>query len=361
MPRLILIALLVINVTVAPDVCAQEQRVVPAPVGGSRENARAAVAAYPLHRKLRPGELLQLSVSDGALAVRLTADLPAANGPARFEVEGSPATWVVERRTVGKASNYTIVSYYDFAAPDDQLWCSSIILRDDYLSLSASAGEADGVRVRLTQSGRGLRFQVAQIQAGGVRRILCSASADTIRQLRQENPEPVRKYLEPALRKLTGRSMLKPAPADVYRVFESIRPDPAAAGQVAKLVARLDAESFKDREQASEGLAKMGAPAVLAVLRMDLSWGSAELKARVARFLGDQSNAAADARQAAKDPHFLIDCLDDEDVKVRQAARDALAKLLGRTIDFDLSLSGEARSKAVDALRQRLAPALPKA
>jgi hypothetical protein len=321
------------------------------PQATGRESTKAVVEQYPLHGKFSLHDLVHLSVSQGLMDVRTAADLPTTNQPVRIEVEGSAATWAVYKRTVGQASAYLTVSLYDFSAAPDDYWHVGLNLRDNqYVMLVAQTGDrAAGVQVRLTQSQRKLRFTVTE-----ARKNIVNASADSVDQLRRENAQLVRKYLEPPLRRITGRSLLKPGPADVYRVFEQIQPDPAVARQVARLLIRLDAESFKERESASDALAQLGGSAVLAVLRLDRSLVSAEVNTRLTSFLAAHGNSTVDPQQAATDRHFLVDCLDDEDAKVRSAAKEALEKLLSRTITFDLSLTGEQRLKAVDAVRREM-------
>jgi hypothetical protein len=320
-----------------------------------RDATQAAIHRYPLQGKTSLAQLVRLTLNEGLLDVQAASDMPAEGQPVRVEVEGSDATWVVLKRSAGKASTYVTLSWYDFSAADDEFWQAAVTIRDNYVSLSAQTGNAaSGVRVRLTQSAKRLRLLVTDAQPGGARRQVFSASADSVDQLRRENPEQVRKYLEPPLRKITGRSLLKPGPADVYAVFENIRPDPAVARLVMRLLIQLDAESFKQREEASQALAKLGPPAVLAVMRLDRSMVSAEVNTRLATFLAAGGNSTLDPRQAAKDPHFLIDCLDDDDPKVRAAAQEALEKMLNQPVTFDLSLTGEERLKAVDGVRKQL-------
>jgi len=263
---------------------------------------------------------------------------------------------VVHKRNAGQASTYLTLSWYDFTAPDDEIWSTALTLRDNnYVAMTAQTGDgAGGLRIRLTQSSRRLRFTVTDAQQGGARRTIVTASADSVDQLRRENPEHVRNYLEPPLRKITGKSLLRPGPADVYGAFETIQPDPEVARQVIALLSRLDAESFKQREQASADLAKLGPPAVLAVLRLDRSLVSAEANTRLMSFLAAHGNSTVASQAAAKDPHFLVDCLDDDDAKVRAAAKAALEKMLDRPLKFDPSLTGAQRLKAVDAVRREV-------
>lgn len=321
-----------------------------------RQTLRKTVEAYPLHGKFALSHLVRCTVVDGLLAVEVTRDVPDVEHAMRVEVEGSKGTWVVHRRLRGRANAYTTFAWYDFEAAEDRVWSSSMTIRDNYLALASQVGDStNGLRIRLTQSGRSLRFTVSQVENRRSRTVV-SATATSVRELVTENPQAVRQYLDPAVRKITGRSLFKPGPADVYRVFDQINPDPEAAQKVISLLGKLESDSFKEREQASAALAEMGAPAVLAVLRLDESLHSAEVRVRLDSFVASQSGAMfgtiAEARQ---DPHFLIDCLEDEDPKVRRAAKEALEKVAGRAVEFDDSLTGEARAQALERLRGELA------
>ena len=325
----------------------------------SREYARDSVSNSAVHAKYPLGHLFRLDVRDGTLSAELLAEFTSQYEAYRVEVEGSDALWTVRKRVIGGNNTVFVqISRYDFDAPADQYWCTSMTLRSGMITLLASTGDSNaGMRVRLTQANGMMGFSCGKVEDGLQTSVLL-ASAPTLDQLKAEYPREVRKYLTPILRDLTGgRTPLQPAPADVYRAFDSIRPDPKVARQVEELLARLDSEVYAVRDAASKELAGLGAPAVLAILRRDMDDLSAEARNRIDRFLASRANLSPEEAVAArKDRAFLIDCLEDEHLAVRQAAKAALEKLIGAKIDFDATLSGEARADAVDALRQKLNP-----
>src|SRR5439155_23666333 len=130
------------------------------------------------------------------------------------------------------------------------------------------------------------------------------------------------------------RLLLRPGAADIYRVFDKIPPDPAAAKKLEDLLIRLEADDYPARDKASKELHALGAPAVLAVLRRDLSDLSAEAKNRLDLFLANHSNMLLDdPRAPLTDGAFLLDCLDDDDAAVRAAGKAALEKLIAKPIE----------------------------
>jgi hypothetical protein len=160
------------------------------------------------------------------------------------------------------------------------------------------------------------------------------------------------------LRTLSGRDLLRRSPTEIFGAFTSIAPDPQAMKQLEKVVQGLESDSYPERERASRALEELGAPGLLAAMRRDNSDLSAEAASRLNAFVSRHSGESSESPAAAlKDPAFLLDCMDDDDINVRVAATAALEKLLGRTVDFDPKLNDQARAAAIDALRARLNPA----
>ncbi len=337
-----------------------------APVGvaatNSREAMKKSLDSLQVHSRYTAVEqLLNITVTDGVISGELLADLPIPNELYRVEVEGSPTVWSVRKRILGRNNNmvYITVARYDFDAAPDEFWSTVLTLRTGYFVVSATRGDtASGMRVRLSQANGSLSLTCAEITRGAARTTFI-ASAPTLRQLQAEHPHEVRQYLNPMLRGLTSRLLLRPGAADIYRVFDTIPPDPAAAKRLDDLLIRLESDDYPVRDKASRELGAIGAPAVLAVMRRDLSDLSAEAKNRLNVFLANHSNMLLDdPRAPLKDGQFLLDCLDDANPAVRAAAKIALEKLIAKPIEFDISLDEDARAPAVDALRKQFAPLL---
>jgi hypothetical protein len=329
-------------------------------VSTSREAAKRSVEDLPIHAKSPPGQLLEIAVTDGMLSAALLLDLPNRIEPYRIEVEGTPAIWTVRKRMLGAANSlYVIVTRYDFDAPEEEYWSTMLTIRASYLAINAMRGNTtDGMRVRLTQSNGMLSFTCTSLDRGAQNSFV-NFSASTLKQLQAEHPQEVRKYLIPMLHNLTGRNLLRPGATDVYRVFNALRPDPQVAKRLDDLLIRLESDVYAVRDQASKDLHSLGSGAVLAALRRDTGDLSAEARNRLDLFISNHSNLPlADARAALKDGPFLLDCLDDEDANVRAAAKSALEKLLGQSIEFNPTQDDQSRATAVDALRKKLDPIL---
>jgi hypothetical protein len=330
-----------------------------------RDAMKASVAHYKLLGQVDLDRLVQVRTRDGLLDVTVDAD-PEGTGYNRIDVPGSDATWVVNRRAVrvvGAAApnSYLYLTRYDFDAPDDQPWRSSVTVGPKTVTFASYAGEGrDQVAIRLTQSGGTLRFSVSSVNPAGVRVTPVNLAATSLAQLQSEHPDEVRKHLAPLLRALTGRSLFRHGAADVYRIFESIPADQAVARKLEELLVRLDGDAFAVRDKATAELAALGPAGVLAALRRDNNDLAPEARNRVLHFLAAHSTLTpADVARARADRSFLIDCLDDDDPAVRAAARAQLEKLLARPIPFDPSLTGKARQAAIEQLRATFAPPPP--
>ncbi len=146
----------------------------------------------------------------------------------------------------------------------------------------------------------------------------------------------------------------------MYAAFPDLPADAGVTARVLDLLPQLEAGAFADRDAASRALAAAGPPGVLAVLRLDSAAGpelGAEQRGRLNRLLdAGRRRDFPDGAAAGGDVGFLVECLDDPDRAVRDAARRALEKRLGRSVRFDAALDGEARRAAVTAVRREVLP-----
>ena len=85
-------------------------------------------------------------------------------------------------------------------------------------------------------------------------------TADSFADLARRHPAEVARYLEPVLRGLhADADALPPETALAYQVFAAdVAVDPATADRVARLVARLDADDFHDRDAAARPCGRWG-------------------------------------------------------------------------------------------------------
>ena len=187
-------------------------------------------------------------------------------------------------------------------------------------------------------------------QWGQPNKVVVTAAAPTLFQLRAEHPEDFRTYVLPMLGKFSDLSFLAPGPSDVYGAFQEIPADEKVTGEIEQLIPKLDADDPADRDAASAKLDQLGSAGVLAALRMDMSDLTAEQKERLRLFIAQhRRRSGINVTALLHDPAFLIDCLEFPDAAVRAAAKADLERLIGKSIAFDATLTGGAAATAADA------------
>ena len=163
-------------------------------------------------------------------------------------------------------------------------------------------------------------------------------TAATLGDLVAAEPRAARLYLASLLRRLCGRDPLLPGPADVYRAFPQIEPDPRAVEALRALLPELDHRDPRRREDAMRQLEALGPAGACAALRVPQDDLTPQQRLALRQFLRAQSRLAdtmADPAVVHADPLFLADCLHDPDPRVRAAAKARLEQRLGRAIQFD--------------------------
>lgn len=303
-------------------------------------------------------DLARFAVADGRIQCEWVGDnFP--NGQARrIKLVGSDATWLVNRFNAGPNAFYNITRY-DFDAPDTDFWLIQFSFQQgvNVLTVYAQGGEACEVnRLFFTQQADAVALNLSGWENNRPRPML-AANATDLTRLRTDHPDEVRRFLIPLLRKITLQPILRPGAGDVYRAFPQI-PAPSQATQ--RLTALLPALASPDpqrRERATADLRALGPAGALAALRYDRDALSPEQANRLAALIALHTRVGIDdPAAAARDPGFLLDCLEDDDPAVRAAAKPALEKVLGRTVDIDLNAPADKRAAAAaDALRSSLA------
>ena len=188
-----------------------------------------------------------------------------------------------------------------------------------------------------------------------IRQILSVNSVDLFR-LRSEQPEALRRFLLPALGKLTDQPILRPGASDVYRLFSQIPADPKVTARLLALLPGLTSEESEARDRATKDLFALGRAGALAAMRFDPELLVPEQATRLGELIMAHSRMTLeDPAEAAKDVYFLIDCLEDEERAVRLAASEALEKMLSRKIGFDADGAVSVRRAFAEALRARVA------
>lgn len=314
---------------------------------------------------LKPDALVHLKLSGDLLAAQV-ADLNPGT-MVRVAVEGSDATWTYMRPRppvfggpVGliNPAHMTYINRFDLDAKDEEAWTSRLAVSPQALTLSSqSIFDA----ASLSQSGGTVTLIVNEFTQWGQPPLnLLTARAASLPQLRAEHPAEFRQYALPLIEKFTAESFLIPGAADVYAVFTEVPADVKVTDQIEALLPDLDSDNPADRAAASARLTELGAPGVLAAMRLDPSGLSEEQKNRLRRFVATYSRRSIpDPLVARRDAGFLADSLEFEDPAVRAAARGDIEKRLGHPIPFDPAQTGEPAARAVDEIRKQLLPPPP--
>ena len=222
-------------------------------------------------------------------------------------------------------------------APDDG---GTTVLLLERRNATPSPGGEPVVYLKVTDQGGPGRPPAADV----------SVAADSFGALVRTQPGPVARYLEPVLRDLHADAACLPAdPPLEYQVFDAdVAVDGPTADRVKQLVARLDADDFRDRDAAGDQLRAMGPIAAVAVGRLDPATFTPEQRARTAALLRQfRPVTDVDAVRLRTDVDFLFNCLNDADPFVTRAALAQLRSTTGHDVKVDDSLRGQARRDAV--------------
>jgi hypothetical protein len=132
--------------------------------------------------------------------------------------------------------------------------------------------------------------------------------------------------------------------------------DPAVQEKLTKTIAQLDADNFRDRQDAAAQLRQLGQPAALALAKLDRSNLSLQQASAIDEFLAEFAPVAADQlSNLADDKSFLLDVLFNDDAALRGLALKRLAALTGKQIELK-SESALDRAQEVAKLRGELVP-----
>src|SRR5207253_5374053 len=128
--------------------------------------------------------------------------------------------------------------------------------------------------------------------------------------LKREHRAEVYQYLGPILRMLRTEGVIG-ADARKARQVLMARGEVREVGpRVQKLVVQLDADSFKERENALAGLKEMGPDALEIVERLNRKGLSAQQQTGIEAYISDVKLASVEELEGLrKDPGFLVECL----------------------------------------------------
>ncbi|HMB96746.1 MAG TPA: hypothetical protein VKK61_11955, partial [Tepidisphaeraceae bacterium] len=162
-------------------------------------------------------------------------------------------------------------------------------------------------------------------------------SANDFWDLRMQHGREVDQYLRPIIRDFQQESaVFAIPPAMAWQALgTNYTPDEKMLKRVNDVVARLDADNFREREKAMQDLKALGQPAAIALWRIDRQKLSPQQSTAIDSFLADFSRLSQkQAQQMADDKSFLLDVLYSDDATLRQLALDRLSKIENRKIEL---------------------------
>lgn len=322
-------------------------------------------------------ELSQLAASnveDGCLTVDLTLpDDWAKVDAVHADIVGSSAQWTW-RYVLGKTlSNGSVLSersvqlWYRDTGDDKQDGFVKATLqvkgeRTTIIGTIRRGKEVLAVSYRSRPGTEGVELEIYLQENSEMTQQVLDTKGPSLEAIRAEHQLEVDELLAPILQKLAQKNVLGPGAGDVYRLFDRIPADAAVAHRLQELLPRMDSDSVRQRQQATDELKKLGRPGVLAAMRQDASTLSPEQRSRLNRFIISQRRLEiANVEQARKELGLLLACLEDEDPAVRVQAKQNIESILGHAIAYDPQQGFEQRRAAVRELRQRIAGELPSA
>jgi hypothetical protein len=181
--------------------------------------------------------------------------------------------------------------------------------------------------------------------------------ADNIIELRRQYPNETSTYLDPIFRTLRmGGLLSRVDPRLAWQVFaDAFVPSEKLKSDLKNVLAKLDADSFQDRETAARELTQLGQPAALALMRMDRKNLTEEQRTRVDAFLSQFRTVPPEqAEKYRRDTDFLLDCLFADDEALRVRALEQLRRVTGKSIEFDVTADADHRLAAIEKLRDMI-------
>lgn len=205
-----------------------------------------------------------------------------------------------------------------------------------------------------------LRFFVSrENHATNQRDVDLKLNAKNFTELCLQHPREVEEFLRPILRDLKQESgVFAPETKAAWQVLAAdAKVDPQVAAKVELALAKLDAQSFQEREGALSALQELGEPAALVLMRADRSKLSPDKQSGIDSFLAPYLPLSADdARRLGQDKTFLLNALSADDVELRTLAWARLQKVAKPLASYDPSANDAKRAAQVAALREALVP-----
>ncbi len=312
-------------------------------------------------------QVLRFKLVDGFL---LTQTALPAGGPRMQRVQGLPSPVHVAITARGEISNRDGDHYspdmlsVTYVTNDDSRWTRvSLLTASNHLNLSRDTiANGNEHSVQFVQSlqpgmeGRGASLYVQPLSPEAIDSKQ-TYFADNFAAFIRKYPSETTKYVRPMVEAIGPQPHLFVVDYNLARsVFpEAFAVDEQRRGEVLEALEKLDADDFRERQQATRRLESMGAAAVAILARLDRSTMPPEQAARVDAIVARiKPPYEVDARELRSDRGFLLDCLLSPDEAVQKAALAQLRKVTGQEIQFRTGLDESSRIEAVYQLRERL-------
>ncbi len=317
----------------------------------------SAKSVGPVHLE----DVAEISNMDGALRVLVHPPAEVLNIVETgrlviLDIERTEGLWTISRTLPEQEKGapppeptWTLSRYdHDQRTVEGGFWEVHLIVASTTITVQSECN--NGNIVRYTQDPKSARLLVTQAGQPGV-----DTEATSLIALQKKSGDSLAVYLGPMLRRLTGEDLLGPGAADVYRVFDEIKPAPAAVTQLEKTLDELESPEDAARTAATNRLLASGPAGVLAGLRMNQENLGAQQRINLAALIGRHRHLPTlDPTAAKHDPAFLAECLVFDDSEVRKAAKRAMEGQLGHPIEIDLDGSYEGRVAAIKALLREI-------
>ncbi|HVT87967.1 MAG TPA: hypothetical protein VHD56_03870 [Tepidisphaeraceae bacterium] len=180
------------------------------------------------------------------------------------------------------------------------------------------------------------------------------AATDFI-SLRAQHPDEIDQYVRPIARELHQERTMFALPRSLgwQIVGMDYTPDEVTAARILKIITRLDADDFHERQQAVEELKRFGPLAQLSLARLDTSKFTLQQKSEISALIEESSHLPAEElRPLASNRNLLVDLLYTDDPELRRLVIERLNVVTGRKIAID-----ELDDKTIDQLRREVIPA----
>ncbi|HXE51750.1 MAG TPA: hypothetical protein VN541_02000 [Tepidisphaeraceae bacterium] len=172
--------------------------------------------------------------------------------------------------------------------------------------------------------------------------------------LRRKHPSETDQWLRPIFRRLQQDAAFAPDPNAAWQVLVNDWPlNPGVQKTVEQLLADLNSDHSKVRNQASNKLAALGRDGATAIVRLDRRGLTIEQNARLDEVVSRFSPLAPpDVSRLRNNPEFLLDCQFCNDLTVRRLAAARVGQILGHPLNLDPSASDAVRDEMIERMRR---------